>query len=55
MLLPVLASSLGTTGPLAVTATGLTVFPGIDAVDEIEGSAIFDPYAPALSQGDQAG
>ena len=30
------------------------MFPGIDAVDQIEGSATFDPYAPALSQGDQA-
>ena len=56
MLLPVLASSLGATeatGPLTVTATGLTAFPGIDAVDDIDASAVFDPYAPALSQGDQ--
>ena len=56
VLLPVLASSLGATeatGPLTVTATGLTVFPGIDAVDDIDASAVFDPYAPALSEGDQ--
>ncbi|HSU34729.1 MAG TPA: S8 family serine peptidase [Propionibacteriaceae bacterium] len=56
VLLPVLASRLGVTaatGPLTVTATGLTVFPGIDAADEIDDSAVFDPYAPALSQGDE--
>ncbi len=56
VLLPVLASRLGVTeatGPLEVTATGFTAFPGIDAVDDIDASAVFDPYAPAVSQGDQ--
>ena len=55
VLLPVLASRLGVTeatGPLEVTATGFTAFPGIDAVDDIDASAVFDPYAPAVSEGD---
>ena len=49
-----LLSALAAEGIQARAISGFTVFPGVDAVDEMEGSAIFDPYAPALSQGDQA-
>ena len=55
VLLPVLASSIGATansGPIALTATGLTILDGSIAADEIDASAVFDPFAPALSQGD---
>ena len=42
VLLPVLASSLGATeatGSLQVTATGFTVFAGVDSYDDIDASA----------------
>ena len=54
VLLPVLASSLGSTadtGPIELTAAGLTILDGTIPADEIDASAVFDPFAPALSQG----
>ena len=54
VLLPVLASSLGATadtGPIELTAAGLTILDDTVPADEIDASAVFDPFAPALSQG----
>ena len=54
VLLPVLASWLGSTadtGPIELTAAGLTILDGTTPADEIDASAVFDPFAPALSQG----
>ena len=55
VLLPVLASALGATadtGPIELTAEGLTILDGTIPPDSIDASAVFDPFAPALSQGD---
>ena len=55
VLLPVLASSVGATEAtsLLISAAGLTVFDNTLAGDEMDGAALFQPFAPALSQGAQ--
>ena len=54
VLLPVLASSLGSTadtGPIELTAAGLTILDGTVPADEIDASAVFDPFAPGAQSG----
>ncbi len=55
VLLPVLASSIRATEAtsLLISAAGLTVFDNTLPSDEMDGAALFQPFAPALSQGAQ--
>ncbi len=49
--LPVLASDLGLTGSSLVGVSAVSFSLGGDGVDPVDGTATFDPYAPALSSG----